>query len=93
MTALLQAHRWIAEARADQAAKNLLWAGQLSAADAASIVQATSGRQATSSPHHANSQVTVWEFRPIYQQCRWYVKFYFTRATNGDLCVVISFHR
>jgi hypothetical protein len=72
---LIQAQRWIAESRPDQLSKNLLWAGQVSEAQAISIIKATGGHQATASPHHAKPEYAVWEFHPTHQQCQWYVKF------------------
>jgi hypothetical protein len=52
------------------ASKNLL--GTIEDSVAAEIVLATKGTQATHSPHHDCSTVTVWVFRPNFQSEDWY---------------------
>lgn len=71
------------EAREAQAEKNLLSIGHIDQDEAIALVQSTPGRLAQCSPHHADSSIQVWVFRPK----SWYIKFYFM-----ENCIFISFH-
>lgn len=64
------------ETRSGQADKNWIFSGRLDLAEAADIVAATRGNQASSSPNHLNPDVEVWIFKPTYKGDCWYVKGY-----------------
>lgn len=62
------------ESRAGQDEKNWILSGRLDLEEAADIVSATRGNQASSSPHHLSPDIEVWVLKPTYGGDRWYVK-------------------
>lgn len=64
------------ESRAGQDEKNWIVSGRLGLEEAADIVSATRGSQASSSPHHLSPDIEVWVFKPTCKGDRWYVKGY-----------------
>ena len=76
MIQALQEERVQHEPRALQAEKNLLATGDVDAAFVISLLQATTGRQAGSQPHHQVPGIQVWVLKPSVHGRRWYVKAY-----------------
>jgi hypothetical protein len=80
----LREHRIEHEARDAQTEKNLLATKMITVEEAVGLVESTRGNQASSSPHHGDSDIQVWIFRPR----GWYIKFYLVGKAW-----FISFHR
>lgn len=65
------------EARKDIDLKNVFLVGLLSKEDLIEIIKSSNGTQYESSPHHLDSSIEVHILKPIKNNKKWYIKFYF----------------
>lgn len=65
------------EARKDIDLKNVFLVGLLSKEDLIEIIKVSNGKQYESSPHHLDNSIEVHILKPIKDNKRWYIKFYF----------------
>lgn len=68
--------------------KNWVDSGKVSLEIAREMISLVRGPQAEHSPHHLDSSVKVWIFKPTFQGTAWYIKCYL----DDDDLWLLSFH-
>lgn len=80
------------EERSSADEKNLLFTGEVSAADVAALLKRCRGDQHHISTHHFDSSLVVHVFKPSDVAGRWYIKCYLVEV-DGIEAIFISVHR
>ncbi|MDX1396511.1 MAG: hypothetical protein R3195_19170 [Gemmatimonadota bacterium] len=83
----LRAGEYRHEAREALAEKNMLAVGRVTPEEVVRLLRRCRGEQHGTSPHHADRELVVHEFKPYASGRKWYVKAYFRGSTAWFISV------